>query len=95
MGAGRRPHSTFADTRAGAVGQNAAARSGRASHFAFWVDDLEARVEKTQAREIKKLSVPPYAANTTAHGEKAAGKVLTCLFEDPDGTILQFDQRLK
>lgn len=41
-----------------------------------------------------KIVVPPYAADTMAYGERAGGKVLTCLFEDPDGTILQFDQRI-
>jgi len=62
-------------------------------HFAFWVDDLEARVEKLKGAGVKIL-VPPYAAGAIAYGEKGGGKVLTTLFEDPDGTILQFDQRL-
>ncbi len=63
-------------------------------HFAFWVDDLDARVEKLKRAGVK-IIVPPYAAGAIAYGEKTGGKVLTCLFEDPDGTILQFDQRLK
>src|SRR5690242_6700482 len=62
-------------------------------HFAFWVDDLKARIDKLQGAGVK-IIVPPYAADSIAYGEKAGGKVLTCLFEDPDGTILQFDQRL-
>ncbi len=62
-------------------------------HFAFWVDDLEKRAEKLKAAGVK-IIVPPYAADTVAYGEKSGGKVLTCLFEDPDGTILQFDQRM-
>jgi hypothetical protein len=41
-----------------------------------------------------KIIVPPYEADAIAYGERSAGKVLTCLFEDPDGTILQFDQGL-
>jgi hypothetical protein len=49
-------------------------------------------VEKLKSAGVKIL-VPPYAADTIAYGEKGGGKVLTCLFEDPDGTILQFDQR--
>jgi catechol 2,3-dioxygenase-like lactoylglutathione lyase family enzyme len=61
-------------------------------HFAFGVDDLEERVEKLRRAGVKIL-VGPYAADTVAYGEKAGGKILTCLFEDPDGTILQFDQR--
>src|SRR5215469_4414633 len=62
-------------------------------HFAFWVDDLEKRVEKLKSLNVK-IIVPPYAADSIAYGEKSGGKVLTCLFEDPDGTILQFDQRV-
>ena len=61
-------------------------------HFAFAVDDLEERVEKLKNAGVKIL-VPPYAADTIAYGERGGGKMLTCLFEDPDGTILQFDQR--
>ena len=63
-------------------------------HFAFWVDDLEKRVEKLKSAGVK-IIVPPYAADSIAYGEKSGGKVLTCLFEDPDGTILQFDQRVR
>jgi catechol 2,3-dioxygenase-like lactoylglutathione lyase family enzyme len=63
-------------------------------HFAFWVDDLEKRVEKLKSAGVKIL-VQPYAADSIAYGEKSGEKVLTCLFEDPDGTILQFDQRVQ
>jgi catechol 2,3-dioxygenase-like lactoylglutathione lyase family enzyme len=61
-------------------------------HFAFAVDDLETRVEKLKSAGVKIL-IPPYADDGIAYGERS-GKVLTCLFEDPDGTILQFDQPL-
>jgi len=63
-------------------------------HFAFWVDELPERVEKLKRAGVSIL-VPPYEADAIAYGEKGGGKVLTCLFEDPDGTILQFDQRLR
>ncbi|MDO8431833.1 MAG: VOC family protein [Candidatus Binatus sp.] len=62
-------------------------------HFAFWVDDLKERAEKLEQAGVRFL-VPPYEADAIAYGEKGGGKVLTTLFEDPDGTILQFDQRL-
>jgi catechol 2,3-dioxygenase-like lactoylglutathione lyase family enzyme len=62
-------------------------------HFAFWVDDLEKRVDKLKSAGVK-IVVEPYAADSIAYGQKSGGKVLTCLFEDPDGTILQFDQRV-
>ena len=54
--------------------------------------DLRARADKLTKAGVKMI-VPPYEADSVAYGEKGGGKVLTCLFEDPDGTILQFDQR--
>lgn len=62
-------------------------------HFSFWVDDLRERVEKLKAAGVKIL-LPPTESDTVAYGEPPGGKVLTALFEDPDGTIVQFDQRL-
>jgi len=62
-------------------------------HFSFWVDDLRERVEKLKTAGVKIL-LPPTESDTAAYGEPAGGKVLTALFEDPDGTIVQFDQRL-
>ena len=62
-------------------------------HFAFLVDDLRARVEKLSGAGVK-IIVPPYEAGALAYGEKGSAKILTCLFEYPDGTILQFDQRM-
>lgn len=62
-------------------------------HFSFWVNDLRARVEKLQAAGVPIL-VPPLVSDTVAYGEAPGGKVLTCLFQDPDGIILQFDERM-
>lgn len=62
-------------------------------HFAFWVDDLRERVEKPKAAGVPIL-VSPIESDTVAYGEPAGKKVLTCLFEDPDGIIVQFDQRM-
>jgi catechol 2,3-dioxygenase-like lactoylglutathione lyase family enzyme len=62
-------------------------------HFAFWVDDLRERVERLKAAGVPIL-VPPIEAGTAAYGEPPGGKVLTALFQDPDGIIVQFDQRL-
>lgn len=63
-------------------------------HFAFLVDDLRARLDKLAAAGVK-IIIPPYEADSAAYGERKGNKVLTCLFEDPDGTILQFDQRAR
>ena len=62
-------------------------------HFAFWVDDLRQRVEKLKAAGVPIL-VPPVETDTAAYGEPAGKKVLTTLFQDPDGIIVQFYQRL-
>jgi catechol 2,3-dioxygenase-like lactoylglutathione lyase family enzyme len=62
-------------------------------HFAFWVKDLRAKVEKLKAAGVSIL-VPPLVSDTVAYGEEPGGKVLTCLFQDPDGIILQFDERI-
>lgn len=62
-------------------------------HFSFWVDDLRERIQKLRSAGVKIL-LPPTESDTAAYGEPAGGKVLTALFEDPDGTIVQFDQRL-
>jgi len=62
-------------------------------HFSFWVNDLRARIEKLKAAGVPIL-VPPLESDTVAYGEPRGKKVLTALFLDPDGIILQFDQRL-
>jgi catechol 2,3-dioxygenase-like lactoylglutathione lyase family enzyme len=63
------------------------------SHFSWWVDDLRALHDKLKAAGVKIL-VPPTEADSGGYGEKPGRKYLTCLFEDPDGIILQLDQRV-
>lgn len=63
-------------------------------HFSFWVKDLRARVEKLRAAGIPIL-LPPLVSDTIAYGEGPGRKVLTCLFQDPDGIIVQFDERME
>ncbi|HLW71556.1 MAG TPA: VOC family protein [Candidatus Binataceae bacterium] len=90
------PHASFI-----VLSQNPAETPGEAikldqvgvHHFAFWVDDLRERVDKLAAAGVPIL-VKPLESDTVAYGEPAGGKVLTCLFQDPDGIIVQFDQRL-
>jgi catechol 2,3-dioxygenase-like lactoylglutathione lyase family enzyme len=62
------------------------------SHFSWWVDDIQAWHDKLKAAGAKIL-VPPTPADSGGYGEKPGKKFLTCLFEDPDGIILQLDQR--
>jgi catechol 2,3-dioxygenase-like lactoylglutathione lyase family enzyme len=61
------------------------------SHFSWWVDDIRGIYEKLKAAGVKIL-VPPYETDAGGYGEKAGPKFLTCLFEDPDGIIVQLDQ---
>lgn len=62
-------------------------------HFAFWVDDLEATFEKVKAAGVP-IVLPPSTFDTVAYGEATGGKVMTTLFKDPDGTVIQLDQRV-
>jgi len=62
-------------------------------HFAFWVDDLRERVEKLKAAGVPILA-GPMESDSVAYGEPPGQKILTCLFSDPDGIIVQYDQRV-
>ncbi len=62
-------------------------------HFAFWVDDLEETFEKVKAAGVP-IVLPPTVVDTVAYGEPPGGKVMTTLFKDPDGTIIQLDQQV-
>ena len=63
------------------------------SHVSWWVDDIRAIHEKLKAAGVKIL-VPPYETDAGGYGETSGRKYLTCLFEDPDGIMLQLDQRV-
>jgi catechol 2,3-dioxygenase-like lactoylglutathione lyase family enzyme len=63
------------------------------SHVSWWVDDIHAIYEKLKAAGVKIL-VPPYETDAGGYGETSGRKYLTCLFEDPDGIMLQIDQRV-
>ena len=62
-------------------------------HFAFWVDDLQETYEKVKAAAAP-IVLPPTVFDTVAYGEPPGGKVMTTLFRDPDGTVIQLDQRV-
>jgi catechol 2,3-dioxygenase-like lactoylglutathione lyase family enzyme len=62
------------------------------SHFSWWVDNLRAIHDKLKAAGVKVL-VAPSEVDPAGFGETSSHKYLTCLFEDPDGIILQLDQR--
>jgi catechol 2,3-dioxygenase-like lactoylglutathione lyase family enzyme len=62
-------------------------------HFAFWVDDLQETFEKVKAAGVP-IVLAPTTVDSVAYGEKPGGKVMTTLFKDPDGTVIQLDQRV-
>jgi len=62
-------------------------------HFSFWVEDLQAVYERLKAAGVP-IVLPPTVGDTAGYGEPPGGKVLTTLFQDPDGIIVQLDQRL-
>lgn len=63
-------------------------------HFSFWVEDLAAVYDRMKAAGVPIL-LPPTVGDTIALGEAPGGKILSTLFQDPDGIIIQLDQRLR
>ncbi len=63
-------------------------------HFSFWIDDLEDKVVAAQ-RGGYEVVVIPTRSNPAAYGEPDdAVPVLTTILKDPDGNLIQLDQRL-
>lgn len=63
------------------------------NHFALWVDDLRQRAEALERAGVKLQLRPSEVSGPTYNGGEN-DKVLTCIFEDPDGTLIQFDQQM-
>ncbi len=61
-------------------------------HFGFWVDDLDEIAERARASDTPILS-GPVTTDTLRYGEAAGHSVRTLLVRDPDGNVIQFDQR--
>jgi catechol 2,3-dioxygenase-like lactoylglutathione lyase family enzyme len=62
-------------------------------HVALWVRDLAAKAERLQAAGVR-FVMAPTEVDARGYGGQKGEAVLTCLFEDPDGIIVQFDERL-
>jgi catechol 2,3-dioxygenase-like lactoylglutathione lyase family enzyme len=64
-------------------------------HFSFWVDDIDAIVARGVA-----AGMPPFHGPKVGHaigmGEQTGRRNThtSCLFKDPDGNVVQCDQRL-
>ena len=61
-------------------------------HFGFWVDDIDEIAERARASGAPVLS-GPLTTDSIRYGEAAGNPVRTLLVRDPDGNVIQFDQR--
>ena len=61
-------------------------------HWGLWVDDVEGMVARAEAAGVP-IVVRPATGDTLAYGEPAGGSVRTAFLRDPDGNIVQLDQR--
>jgi catechol 2,3-dioxygenase-like lactoylglutathione lyase family enzyme len=62
-------------------------------HIGFWVKDIPAMAERLRAADVDVISV----SDTTGvgYGESAEQPMRAMFVKDPDGTILQFDERVE
>jgi catechol 2,3-dioxygenase-like lactoylglutathione lyase family enzyme len=62
-------------------------------HFGFWVNDID-----DMARRAHSFGSPlvsgPVTTDSVRYGEPAGRQVRTLLLRDPDGNVVQFDQRM-
>ncbi|MCX7865267.1 MAG: VOC family protein [Novosphingobium sp.] len=62
-------------------------------HFGFWVDDTDAIVKR--AREAGyAVVIEPRTGDSKDYGEEGGRAIRTAFIRDPDGNIVQLDQRL-
>ena len=62
-------------------------------HFGFWVDDVDevlARAEQAGAP----VYAGPFDADSKDYGEPPGKTIRTLLLQDPEGNVVQFDQRV-
>lgn len=61
-------------------------------HFGFWVDDIDQIAERCHTARVSIVS-GPVTTDSLRYGEAAGKPVRTLLVRDPDGNVIQFDQR--
>ena len=64
-----------------------------AHHFGFWVDDIDAVAERMTAAGIP-LLWGPVDSPSDRYGEPVGTFVRTTMVHDPEGNLVQFDQRV-
>ena len=65
-------------------------------HFGFWIDDLEETFQRLVEAGVKVMHAPvrPERSTSERYGEEPGKKIMGCFVYDPDGFIVQLDQRL-
>ena len=62
-------------------------------HFGFWVDDVDAIAERARKAGFRLLT-QPVNGDSRDYGEAPGKKIRSCFLFDPDGNVVQVDQRL-
>jgi catechol 2,3-dioxygenase-like lactoylglutathione lyase family enzyme len=63
-------------------------------HFGFWVDNLDEIAQRARRAGATIVREPSEGADTTTYGELPGRLVRTMFVRDPDGNVVQFDQRI-
>jgi catechol 2,3-dioxygenase-like lactoylglutathione lyase family enzyme len=61
-------------------------------HYGFWVTDVDAIVARAKALG-EDVMVEPVETDSLAYGEPSGRTIRSALLRDPDGNIVQLDQR--
>ena len=62
-------------------------------HFGFWVDSVDEILARAKDAGFDAV-FGPSDGDTAAYGEPAGGKVRSAFLRDPDGNVVQLDQRV-
>lgn len=60
-------------------------------HLSFWVSDIDAIMARAQ--DMGYQVIMPHATDTKNYGEAEGGTIKSVFLKDPDGNLIQCDQR--
>jgi catechol 2,3-dioxygenase-like lactoylglutathione lyase family enzyme len=61
-------------------------------HFGFWVDDVDIIVERARAAGFE-VVMKPSRSDSGLYGEPPGRRIRVAFLKDPDGNVVQLDQR--
>jgi catechol 2,3-dioxygenase-like lactoylglutathione lyase family enzyme len=61
-------------------------------HWGYWVDDIDVIVERAEAAGMQ-IMLRPVQGDSAAYGEPPGEVVRSAFLQDPDGNVVQLDQR--